>query len=184
MNCAQTKNGRRNQVRPGARSWTMVVMKFSAPSSDEKIRQQHAGQPQRLAVTARGPTSGAIGRPAVLAAPPGDEEAGEHDDAAGEVEPVAGQVEPRKRHVGRADLQRHHVVAEGADRERHDAEEHHDGAVHRAELVVELGQDMPPGAFDRAEQAADRAAAAARIGQLPADDERPARSRPAGRTGW
>ena len=38
MNCAQTKNGRRNQVRPGARSCTMVVMKLRAPSSDEKIR--------------------------------------------------------------------------------------------------------------------------------------------------
>ena len=31
-------------------------------------------------------------------------------------------------------------VAEAADRQRHDAEEHHDRAVHRAELVVELGQ--------------------------------------------
>ena len=42
MNCAQTKNGSRNQVSPGARSWTIVVMKLTAPSSDEKIRQQHA----------------------------------------------------------------------------------------------------------------------------------------------
>ena len=36
--CAQTKNGSRNQVSPGARSCTIVVMKFTAPSSDEKIR--------------------------------------------------------------------------------------------------------------------------------------------------
>jgi hypothetical protein len=37
MNCAQTKKGSRNQVSPGARSCTIVVMKFIAPSSDEKI---------------------------------------------------------------------------------------------------------------------------------------------------
>ena len=36
-NCAQTKNGRRIQVMPGARSWMMVAMKFTAPSSDEVI---------------------------------------------------------------------------------------------------------------------------------------------------
>ena len=32
------------------------------------------------------------------------------------------------------------IVAEAADRERDDAEEDHDGAVHGAELVVELGR--------------------------------------------
>ena len=37
-----------------------------------------------------------------------------------------------------AHLQRHDIVAERAHRQRHDAEEDHDGAVHRAELVVEL----------------------------------------------
>ena len=37
----------------GARSCTIVVMKFIAPSSDEKIRQQHADQPERLAVAGR-----------------------------------------------------------------------------------------------------------------------------------
>src|SRR5205085_1222742 len=38
-NCAQTKKGRRIQVRPGARSWIMVVMKLTAPSSEEVIRK-------------------------------------------------------------------------------------------------------------------------------------------------
>src|SRR5439155_8268205 len=34
-NWAQTKNGRRIQVSPGARNWMMVVMKLIAPSSDD-----------------------------------------------------------------------------------------------------------------------------------------------------
>ena len=38
-NCAQTKNGSRIQVMPGARSWMIVAMKFTAPSSDEVIRK-------------------------------------------------------------------------------------------------------------------------------------------------
>ena len=33
-NCAQVKNGRRIHVMPGARSWMMVAMKFTEPSSD------------------------------------------------------------------------------------------------------------------------------------------------------
>ena len=37
-NCAQTKNGRRIQVRPLARSCTIVTMKLTEPSSDEVIR--------------------------------------------------------------------------------------------------------------------------------------------------
>src|SRR6202012_1443944 len=37
MNCAQTKNGRRIQVMPGARSWMIVAMKFTEPSSDAVI---------------------------------------------------------------------------------------------------------------------------------------------------
>ena len=37
-NCAHTKNGRRIQLRPLARSCTVVVMKLSEPSSDDVIR--------------------------------------------------------------------------------------------------------------------------------------------------
>ena len=36
-NCAQTKNGNRIHVMPGARSWMMVAMKFTAPSNDDVI---------------------------------------------------------------------------------------------------------------------------------------------------
>ena len=38
-NCAQTKNGSRIQLRPLARSCTMVVMKLTDPRSDEVIRK-------------------------------------------------------------------------------------------------------------------------------------------------
>ena len=138
-NCAQTKNGRRMQVRPFARSCTIVTMKLTEPSSDEVIRKtmpiSHIVWPVVAMTDER-----RIRRPARLRGAARQEEAREHHHAADEVHPVAHHVELGERHVGRADLQRHHEVAEAADGERHDAEEHHDGAVHRAELVVELGQ--------------------------------------------
>jgi hypothetical protein len=41
-----------------------------------------------------------------------------------------------------------HEVPESSDGEGHHAEEDHDGAVHRPELVVELGSIVPPGMRD------------------------------------
>ena len=38
-NCAHTKNGKRMKVRPWRRSWIVVVMKLTAPSSDDVIRK-------------------------------------------------------------------------------------------------------------------------------------------------
>ena len=38
-NCAQTKNGRRIQLSPLARSCTIVTMKLIEPSSDDVIRK-------------------------------------------------------------------------------------------------------------------------------------------------
>src|SRR5690349_24119855 len=38
-NWAQTKNGNRIQVNPGARNWMMVVIKLIAPSSEDVIRK-------------------------------------------------------------------------------------------------------------------------------------------------
>jgi hypothetical protein len=87
------------------------------------------------------------------------------------VEPVARQIEARERHVGRADLERHEVVAEGADGQRHHPQEHHDGAVHGAELVVELGQHDAARGVGRAEQAADERHGRPRVGELPPDDD-------------
>ena len=37
--CDQTKNGRRMKLRPGARNWMVVTMKFTEPSSDDVIRK-------------------------------------------------------------------------------------------------------------------------------------------------
>ena len=47
--CAQTKNGSRIQLRPLARSWTIVTMKLTEPRSDEVIRKTMPISHQRLA---------------------------------------------------------------------------------------------------------------------------------------
>ena len=59
-------------------------------------------------------------------------------------------------------------VPEPADREGHHAEEDHDGAVHRPELVVELGQHGPAGHARIAEDLPERRQRGAWIGELPA----------------
>ena len=126
-------------MRPLARSCTIVTMKLIDPSSDDVIRKtmpmSHTVWPM-VAMT----ESGGYDVQPDCAAPPGMKKLASIIDAAAEVHPVAHHVELRERHVGRADLERHHEVAETADRQRHDAEKHHDRAVHRAELVVELGE--------------------------------------------
>ena len=40
-------------------------------------------------------------------------------------------------------MQRHDVIAERRERQRHDRQEHHDRAVHRAEGIVEVGRHAP-----------------------------------------
>ena len=145
MNCAQTKKGRRNHVMPGARSWMIVAMKFIAPSSDEKISSSMPTSHHVWPWPVRYPTAARTTSSRELAAPPGTKKLASMTSAAGEIQPVAGRVQPRERHVGRANLQRDDVVAERAEGQRHDAEEHHDGAVHGAELVVELGRDDAAG---------------------------------------
>jgi hypothetical protein len=173
-NCAHTKNGNRKKVSPFARSWIVVVMKLIAPSSDEVMRKiiptSHHVWP---ACDAR---EGRVGGPSGLRGAAGDEEAGEHDDAAEEEEPVARHVEPRKRHVRGSDLEREHEVAEPSDGERHHPEEDHDGAVHGAELVVEVGEHRAARHPRFAEQPAQERQRAARVGQLIAQehDEREA----------
>ena len=87
---------------------------------------------------------------------------------AGQECPVRGHVEARERHVGRADLEGHDVVAEGSDRERHDAHEDHDGPVHRPELVVELGRHHAPRHRVFAEELPDPGKRPPGIGELPA----------------
>ena len=50
----------------------------------------------------------------------------------------ARHVQPGESHVGRADLQRCHIVSEGAEEHRNNGQEHHDSAVHRAKRVVQV----------------------------------------------
>ncbi len=112
--------------------------------SQDRRQPQHgqAQQPELLA-----PVDSRVladGRQRRVGGPPGrrvpalHEEAREHQDAAGDGEPERPHVEPRERHVRRADLERDQVVAEHAHQERHDGEEHHEGAVHGDQRVVEL----------------------------------------------
>ena len=173
-NCAQTKNGSRIHVMPGARNWMIVAMKFTAPSSDEVIRNtmpisQNVWPSRRDRGGQR-----RIGRPARLRRAARNEEADQHDDAADHVGLVAGHVHARKRHVRRADLQRHHVIAERGERQRHDGQEHHDRPVHRAEGIVEVRPtSLPPAAAvvcpkQLLQQAAHHRNRLARMRNLPA----------------
>ena len=143
----------------------MVTMKLIEPSSDDVIRKiMPMSQPvwPMVAMT----ESGGYDVQPDCAAPPGRKKLTSMITPPQEVHPVAHHVELGERHVGCADLERHHEVAEAADGQRHDAEEHHDRAVHRAELVVELRQHDAARRLVRAEPAADDRNRVARIGQL------------------
>jgi hypothetical protein len=136
------------------------------PQKRGRDQTEHAEQPpclsRRRDVRERG-----VGGPAGVGRAAGHEEAGEHDHAAHEVHPVAGHVQLGERHVGRADLERHHEVAKSADGQRDDPEEHHDGAVHRAKLVVELGKHDAARSVGLAEIGTDNRNGLAGIRQLP-----------------
>ena len=91
----------------------------------------------------RGRCQRRIHRPTRLHRACSREETVHHQHAADEKEPKAQHIELRKRHVDGANLQRHHVIAERSETKRHNAEEHHDGAVHGAQHVVQLAIDDP-----------------------------------------
>ena len=116
-------------------------------------RERRVGGPARL------------GRPSLRY-----EEAQEHQDPPGQEDPVAEHVQPGKGHVPGPDLERQDIVPETADDQRHDAEEDHDRAVHRAELIVELGNHHAPRHIGLTEQSADYRKDFTRVGQLPAHD--------------
>ena len=86
-----------------------------------------------------------VHRPTRLNGTGSKEEAGEHANAADKKEPVAPHVQAGKGHVDGADLQRHHEIHKSSETKRHDAEEHHDGAVHGTKHVVELTIDHAAG---------------------------------------
>ena len=172
-NCAQTKNGRRIQVMPGARNWMIVAMKLTAPKQRRGDQEHHADDPEGLPVGRNGRRQRGVGGPARLGRAAGDEEAGEHDQPADHVGLVAGHVHAREGHVRRADLQRHDVIAERGKGQRHDGHEDHDRPVHRAEGVVQVRRHDALGrhvAEDRGQQRADHRHRLARVGDLPAHD--------------
>ena len=139
-NCAQTKNGSRIQVIPLARSWMIVAMKLTAPRSDEVIRRMNPtsqsvwpfqnGSIGRALV--RDDRQRRVGGPAAFGRAARNEKADQHDDATDKERLVARHVDLRESHVRRADLERHDEIAESGEGDRHDAEEDHDRAVHRA----------------------------------------------------
>ena len=166
-NWAQTKNGSRQKLRPGRPQLDRGHDEVDRAEQRRGDQEHHPEQPPGLA-GARDVRERRVGGPARLGGASGDEEAREHHAAAHEVAPVARHVDAREGHVRGADLQRQHEVAEAAHRQRHDAQEHHDRPVHRAELVVELGQHDAAGHARLAEEAADDRQRRAGVGELKA----------------
>ena len=78
-----------------------------------------------------------VGKPTGVRSAVG-EETPVKEEAAREIEPVAEGVQTRVGDVARADHQRHQVDSQ-AHHHRHCEEEHHRRAVHREELVIEIG---------------------------------------------
>ena len=69
-----------------------------------------------------------------------------------------------------ADLQRENEIPKTADGKRHDPQKHHDGPMHRPELVVELRQHDPAGCALVAKPLTDDRDRLERVGQLPPHD--------------
>ena len=168
-NCAHTKKGKRIQRQPLGAELDDGRDEVDRPEQRRGDQEDHPDEPPRL-TRARQDGEGRIGGPPALRGSPGDEKAGEHGHAAEEEEPVARHVELREGHVRRANLERHHEVPESADGERDHAEEDHDGAVHRSELVVELREHRPARHARLAEEVADERQRDARVGELPAHE--------------
>ncbi len=132
-------------------------------------QEDHADEPKCLAGT-RDDRERRVRRPTGLGGSPGNEEAGQHRHAAEEEEPVARHVQPRERHVRGSNLERDDEVPESSDSEGDDPEEDHDGAVHRPELVVELGEHRAARHARLAEEPAEQRQRGARVGELPAHE--------------
>ena len=99
----------------------IVAMKLTAPSSDEVMRNTMPMSQNVCPSVGIAVASGGVRSPARLRRAAGNEEAGEHDHPADHISLVAGHVHARERHVRRADLQRHDVIAERRKGQRHDA---------------------------------------------------------------
>ena len=142
--------------------------------------QHHADEPERLAVGRNGGRQRRIGSPARLRRAAGNEKAHQHHHAAKKKRMIARHVDARKRHVRRADHERHDVVAKRGERQRHDAEENHDRAVHRAEGIVKVGGNRAAGrrlAEDFFQQRPDDRHCHTRMRNLPAHEHHQEKSK-------
>ena len=137
--------------------------------------QHHADEPKRLAVRRNRRGQRRIRGPARLRRAARNEEAHQHDQAAEKIRLITRHVDARKRHVRRANHQRHHVIAERRERQRHDAEKHHDRPVHRAEGIVKLRRNRAVAGHRRPEhffqQRAEQRNRLARMRNLPAHQQ-------------
>ena len=132
-------------------------------------------QPDLLSAINAGPFG--IGTEWRVYGPPGGgmptfhEESRHHQDSGGKRNPERRHIEPRKRHVGRADLQRDQIIPEHPNEQRHDGKEHHDRPVHRDQGVVKLRQQDPARRHGFRKQLATRKGPIRKT-ELPADHHR------------
>ena len=98
-------------------------------------------------------------------------EAGQQGHAARHIGPVAEHVDAREGHVARADEKGHQVVAECPHPKRDDAQEHHDGPVHRAKLVVEFREHDALGHSLRSKDPSQPGKCLPGISELPAHEQ-------------
>ena len=116
-----------------------------------------------------------VARPAARKGAARDEEAREHHHAGDGEQPEREGVQARERHVGRADHQRDHVVADAGEDRDHE-EEDQERRVHGHETVERLGVDdlrsgvRELGAEDHGQQSTDEEEEEARDDVLHADD--------------
>ena len=104
-------------------------------------QEDHADEPEGLAVGRNGCGQRRIRGPARLRGAPFDKEANEHDQPADDVSLIAGHVDARKGHIRRPDLQGDDEIAKGGKGRWHDRHEHHNGPVHCAERIVQVGRN-------------------------------------------
>ncbi len=160
------EEGQAEEGEPGRPELDRGHDEVDRPEERRGDEEHHAEEPPRLPAR-RDVGERSVGGPARLGRAAGDEEARQHHDAAREVAPVARHVEAGEGHVRGADLEGQHEVAEAAHGERHHPEEHHDRAVHGAELVVELRQHHAARHPRLPEQAPEERQRASRVRQLP-----------------
>ena len=168
-NCAQHEKGEPHEGEPLGAELDRGRDEVDRSEQRRGDQEDHPDEPPRL-TRARDDGERRVGGPPGLRGAPGDEKAAEHRDAAEEEAPVAHHVDLREGHVRGSNLEREHEVPESSDGEGDHAEEDHDGAVHRPELVVELREHRPARHARLAEEAADQRQRGARVGELPAHE--------------